>query len=526
MSYTLVQAGSSLQFVDTSGAVTTLTLPTGITLATDKPPRFAVFGRFTVMTNTPNRPITIDPQGVVRVLCPFPPVAPVSLSSGGAGGLTGNYKAKQTFVIRDTFGNIIAESDFGPPMLAPFAAVANTIGISDIQISPDTSSVTDTNIYRTLDSGEVYFLWKELDGNVVNDFNSDDLADLALSVFAAPRLGTPPDLTLAAEWRGRLWGVGRTDVDVLRYSEPGSMYSWPISNGISVPRLGADSRGVAGLIARRESLVVGRRNNIQQVTGTSDDDFRLIRVTDEAGIESYESVAVYKDTAFFLWKDGVYALDANGVRCISNDRVRSWFTKDDTFARDRFQYAVGMIDPVRLKYRLFLAAAGSVVNDRWIEYDLADGTWWGPHKTGAFTPVSAIVVTDTNDEKIPMIGSSSGFLWEEQSTATDDTATAIDFDVDTGFDAQGSANVDKYWGNLSVMGKVQSTGTVAITPRVGDTDAAAKLAMQYVMSAGRQLIGRLGVGSLLKLNFRHNVAGEPVEIYGYEIDDVHELGQR
>mgnify|MGYP001611455032 CR=1 FL=1 len=73
MSYALIQAGSALQFVDSAGALTTLTLPTGITLATDKPPRFTVFGRYVVMVNSPNRPITIDPLGVVRVVTPFPP---------------------------------------------------------------------------------------------------------------------------------------------------------------------------------------------------------------------------------------------------------------------------------------------------------------------------------------------------------------------------------------------------------------------------------------------------------------------
>jgi hypothetical protein len=512
--------------VDESGVPTTLTLPTGITLKTDQVPRFAVFGRYVVMVNTPNRPITIDALGVVRVLVPFPPVAPVSLSSGGAGNLTGDYKAKQTFVIRDAYGNVISESDFGPAMLTAFTAAARTLAISDIQTSPDISSVTHTNIYRTVDAGEIYFLWKELDGNEVNDFNSDDLADLALSIFTAPTLGTPPDLTLAAEWRGRIWGVSRSNLDVVSYTEAGTMYAWSTNNQISIPRVGSDARGVTGMIARRESLVVGRRDSIKQITGTSNRDFRVVNVSDETGIESNESIAVWEDVIYFLGKGGVYKIDANGVTNLSLGHTQAWFTTDTYFNRSRFQYAFGYIDPIRLKYRLHLSAAGSSDNDRWIEYDLEDGTWWGPHKTDAFTPTSGIVVADSTDRLLPMMGSSSGFLWEEQTTATDDTATGIDFDVDTGFDPQGSADSEKYWGLLSVLGKVQSAGTVQITPRVGYLNAAAKLAWNYVMTEGRQVLGRIGVGALLKLNFRHSTAGEPVELYGYEIEDVHELDQR
>lgn len=531
MAFTVVQAGSSLQLVNESGVATTLTLPAGITLKTDRPPRFAVFGRFVVIANTPNRPITVDALGTVRVLVPYPPSTKLTLTGPAAGALTGTYKAKQTYVIRDPFGNVIAESDFGPLMTTGFAATADTLAVSGINLSAD--DITGSNIYRTLDGGEVYFKWRELDGNTQTSSDNDDLADLALNVFAAPTLGTPPDLSLVAEWRGRLWGVGRTDIDVLAYSEAGTMYAWSTNNRISVPKIGSDPRGITALLARRESLVIGRRDTIKQVAGTSNRDFRIVNLSDETGIESHESIAVWKDVVYFLGKEGVYKLDANGVTSISDPpntlgRVRSWFTTDTYFNRSRFQYAFGYIDPIRLKYRLHLAAAGSSTNDRWVEYDLKDGTWWGPHKTDAMTPVSGVVVADSNDRLVAMIGSTTGFLVQEQSTATDvvDSTAGIDFDVDTPWLTQGEPDVEKFWGRLSMLGKVQSAGTLAITTRIGYIDAAAKLIFRYVMTEGRQLLERLGTGALVKLNLRHTTVAEPVELYGIEIDDVHELGQR
>lgn len=526
MAYTLVQGGSSLQLVNESGVVSTLTLPTGITLATDRVPRFARFGRFVVMVNTPNRPIMVDEFGKVRVLVPYAPGTEHTIAGTNAGGLTGSYRSKQTFLLRDEFGNTISESDFGPGQQTAVSITAKTITLSALNISSD--DVNGSNIYRTINGGSVYFLWRELDGNTQTTVEDDDLADLAMSIFAAPTLGTPPDLTLVAEWRGRLWGAGRTIKDDLRYTEAGTMYAWASGNTITYPKVGADTRGITAMFARREALIVGCRDSVKKITGTGNRDFRFVDVSDETGIESQESIAVWKEDAYFLGKAGVYKLDANGVTCISDGRVRSWFTTDTYFNRSRFQYAFGYIDPVRLKYRLHLANAGDSTNNRWIEYDLQDGSWWGPHKTTAFTPSCGVVVADSSDKLLPMVGSTTGFLATESATPTDiiDSTAGIDFDVVTGYDPQGSANSTKYWGRLSVMGKVQTAGTIQVTPYVGYLNAAAKLAMNYAMTVGSQIIGRLGIGELLKLRFQHSTAGEPVELYGYEVDDVHEMGIR
>lgn len=526
MAYTLVQAGSSLQLVNESGTITTLTLPTGITLQTDRVPRFARYGRYVVVVNTPNRPIAVDEFGVTRVLVPYAPGTEHTLAGTNAGNLTGSYRTKQTYVIRDEFGNIISESDFGPGQSAAVSVTSKTLTLSGLNLSSD--AVSGSNIYRTVAGGSVYFLWRQLDGNTQTTVEDDDLADLAMSVFAAPTLGTPPDLTLVAEWRGRLWGVGRTVKDDLRYTEAGTMYAWNSGNTMTFPKVGADTRGITAIIPRRESLVVANRDAIKQVTGTGNRDFRFVNVSDETGIESNESIAVWKEDVYFLGKNGVYKLGASGVDCISDGKTRAWFTTDTYFNRSRFQNAFGYIDPIRMKYKLHLSNTGDSTNNRWIEYDLNDGTWWGPHQTSAFTPTCGVVVADSSDKLLPMMGSSTGYLVKEQDTASDvvDSTAGIALDVITPFDPQGSSNSVKYWGRLALMGKVQSAGTVQVTPYVGYFNAAAKLAMNYAMTVGSQIVGRLGIGELLKLRFQHSTVGEPVELYGYEIDDVHEQGIR
>ena len=53
MAVSVIQSGSSLQLMNTLGGLLTLSLPTGVTLRKDVPPRWVVFGRYAVLANTP-----------------------------------------------------------------------------------------------------------------------------------------------------------------------------------------------------------------------------------------------------------------------------------------------------------------------------------------------------------------------------------------------------------------------------------------------------------------------------------------
>lgn len=523
MSFSLIQSGTALQALDTSGNLTSLTLPTGVTLSSALIPRFAVSGRYVVMVNSPSRPITIDGNGTVRVLTPRPPGLPLTLVAGSAGALSGTYKAVQTFRILDTKGNVIAESDYSPPMTTGVAIASKLLQATGLDLSTDT--VSESRLYRTTTGGSTYFPWISVDGNTQTSSPADDLSDAGLGLIAAPKLGAAPDLSLIAEWRGRLWGVSKVNIDHLVYTETGMMYAWPTSNDLLVPREGSDARGVTALIARREVLGVGRRNILHQVTGNTAADFRLVKVSENVGIESQETVKVYRDAAYFLWKDGVYKWDTSGVTCISDSKVRSWFASDSYFNRGTFSSAFALLDPLRNRYLLFLCSAGSSTIDRWVEYNIEDKTWWGPHKTDAFTPSCSLIVPDANDTLIPMIGSTSGFLWQNQSTRTDGAATAIDLSVTTKFHDGQTPDIMKYWGQPAIIDKVQSAGTLTITPYVGGLNAVAGAPISHDLTLGRERLRRLGDGRMVSLNFRENTAGQDVELFGYELP-FHELGRR
>lgn len=512
MPFTLFQGGSSLQIMDTSGVLTTLTLPAGVTLDPNRSPRFAISGRYVVVVNSPTRPLTVDADGIVRVLTPVAPANPPTASGVDAGGLTGTYLIRYSYVVLDSFRRVISESALSPPSTS-VAIAAKLLRASNLAPSSDTISAI--RLYRTTTGGSTYFAWLDLEGNTQTTVQ-DDLADASLPIEAVGALGSPAVLTHIGEFRERLWAVSTTDIDAIRYSETSKMWAWPSTNRIIIPREGSDDRGITGVLARRDALAIGRQNSLVEIKGNTAESFRVVKLSQEVGIEGDDSIATLNDTFYFLAKDGVYSWGNDGITCISDGKTRAWFTKDTYFNRSRFIYAVGRIDPLSNKYQLLLSAAGSTTLDRWIEYDIVNRTWWGPHKTDDFTPTWITTLLDSTNLAQPVHGSSTGYFYKERDTRTDGIATGIPFDVEGKFHDMNTPDIEKYFGELSLISKAQSAGTLSIIPYVGDLNATAGPTISASMQLDRQRLPRLGNGRFCKLVLQHSTADQDVEIYGYE----------
>lgn len=523
MAFYLIGHGSAMSTLSNAGVITALTLPTGVTINSSRPPRYAIWGREALVVNASSVPVAVNRLNQMRIMVPKAPTNAPVLSATGAGLLSGTFKVKATFRVKDSYGNLLAESGFGPTSAASSALVSQYLKADQIPISSQT--ISSRMLYRTLTGpGTVFFPWIEVDGNTQTTIQND-LTDLSLSTLAAEDLGDVPDLDLIAKFRDRLWGRSRLDIDNVRYTESGTSYAWRPENITPIPELGNDDRGIIQMVGRKESLAVGRQNSLHQISGNSSRDFRRQTVSEFIGFEAPEAVVVFHDNVFFLWKDGVYEWSNSGIQCISDNKVRSWFTKDDTFNRARFPYARMTIDPIRNTLILLLASAGSSVEDRWVELDLTDKTWWGPHKTGEFTPTAATFIYDANNLSIPVFGSSNGFVWKPTTTRTDGTATAIDFDVDTKWHDGGTPDIEKFWDQPAFVYKIQGASSLTATPYVGGLDAAAGAAMTIDQTAGRARPDRIGVGRLMRWNLRQNTNAIDIELYGYEVP-FHEVGRR
>jgi hypothetical protein len=215
----------------------------------------------------------------------------------------------------------------------------------------------------------------------------------------------------------------------------------------------------------------------------------------------------------------------SGIEEISRTKAKGWFGSDSYFNRSRFPNAVGKYNAKYHTYELHLSAVGSSNLDRWVSYDIANKTWWGPHKTDAFTPTWASTMLDTNNLQTPIIGSSAGFLYTQNRTVCSDDATAVSMDLITKAHDGGTPDIEKYFGEMAIISKVQTAGTLKITPTLGGTNSVASAPLYHDLRRGRERLGRLGTGRFCQLEFTEATAAQSAGIYGYEIP-IHEIGRR
>jgi hypothetical protein len=535
MAFLLAQGGNTLYKIDpATGTATALSLPSGVTLSTTRKPKFAVLNQWVVMTNSPTVNLAIDPEGVVRRLVPRAPISPPFVAGGSGTGLTGTYSIKESFVVMDTAGNLLMESALSPASVA--VAVANKdLSIAGIAISED--SITARRLYRNTTLGTTFYNLIDVDGNVVTAA-VNSIADASLSLLPAqPTILVPPPgtmqdtrLKLITSWKNRLWGVSTNpdDIDSVFYSEDGKVYAWP--NSLTAYPKGQDSDGIVAFAPRKDQLGLLKKAGLWQITGTSNANFSIVQlVFDKGGCIAPDTVIVINDRAYWLGRDGVYEWSAEGVKNISDEMVKPWFqAKDNTyFETSRFPVAFAKYNEARNSYSLHLAASGSSSEDRWVEFNLTNRKWYGPHKTAAFTPSSAAVALDSNALPFTVVGGTDGVIYKaNQTTLHDGASSVIDMDCYGPFHSVDAPDIEHYWGELSVLTKKDVAGTLSVIPYVGALDVAAGATIAHDLTKERELLRRLGDGRLCRLRFRQNTVDQGAIIYGYEISPVFENGRR
>lgn len=525
MAYAIVSAATSLQIVLSDGTIQTLTLPPGVEVRSGERLRSAVIGRNAVIANAVTRPVWVDADGEVRQIHVPGPVASPVLATGAAGTLTGTFRVKMSNLVKDGQGRVLQESALSRPSNSQ-AVATQKLSAGSLPIAAG-NLVNARRLYRTATNGTSYFHWLDIDDNTTTSFE-DDASDESLALVPAPtdNGSAPARMTLLCEWKGRIWAISASDIDTLLGSASNKFYAWPLS--FPVRPVGGDKFGVTGFMPRRDELGVCKRDIIWKMTGDSETTFRLVKVIEGKGSWAPDACQVIRDVGYFFGGDGVYTWSSEGVQSITDETVFPWFNSDDYFNRSEFPNAIATYDPERHQYLLFLASAGQTTLDRWVSFDIAHKRWLGPHKTAALVPTCGATGLNSAGTKIALIGAADGYLYAfTDGNFTDGTASAIDFDVTGKFHAgkPPAPDVEHFWGELSMLSKIEAGGTLTITPKTGGLDAAAGTALSHTLTTGRERLGRVGSGRLCQLRFRENTAGQGLEIYGYELP-WHELGKR
>lgn len=536
MSFAVVQAGTSLQAVDVAtGAIADITLPAGVTIDATLRCRFVVIDRKIVVFNAVSENIWIDPITLAthRLGIGAPPSAP-TLAAGGGTGLTGAYRAKVAFGQKDGGGAVVN--------LSPLSEASNevTLANEDLAVSAIAiSSNPDVNfrrLYRTAAGGTTFFEWVDIDDNVTTSYVGSE-SDAAISDLPAPTItnapgGTVPGsrMTLATAWKSRIWGVSSDDdeIDDAAYTDLNTIYAWSNANRLPAFPKGEDRFGITGFIPRRDALGLCKRSRLLKVIGESNDDFQVLIVVENIGVLASDSIVVIRDKAYFLWEDGVYRWDDEGVVCISRASVDPWFTTGTYFNRDLFARAVGGYNPFTNAYELGLVPAGETDLLHWVAYNIENSEWLGPNLTDAFTPSYRGLLKD-DGALLPAIGSDDGYLYLQNQAVLSDVAAAavaIHGKLRTRHHSQKNPDITHYWGRLALESRVESGGTLTARAYVGGVDAAAGVTQSFNLTLGRQIGLRLGVGRLCSLEFEQQEAGLGFLIYGYSITETFEVGRR
>lgn len=536
MPFYLLHIGDALWKLSTMGNLDTLSLPSlspSVQVSTTSPVRGAILAKRLVLVNGVVPNLAFNPlTGALQVLnIDGPGAAAPTLTTASAGAMEAAiYRYRYTFAY---ITNSIVEVE------SPFSDYSLPITVEDGQKVVVAGITTSSNplvnarrLYRTANNGAEYYLLNTIQNNTSTSV-SDELIDYDLALLGTPisDLGNAPGhdstdaLRFLVAWKDRLWGPSNNNKDLLYYCGLGKPHAWAANQHFSIKPLGVDEFGVTGAAPRRDELVILKRRAVWKLTGTDESDFQLIQVAEGPGCESFDTCLVVRDKAYFLGENAFWSYGPEGLVNLSRDQVHPWFATDEYFNRGRFRYAFSKYDPESDTIAIHLAAAGSSVEDRWVTFDIRQGIWLGPHTTDVCTPTCAATVENANGSLIPVVGCSSGSLYWDGGWKGHDDGLAIDFEVLTKFHTGQAPDREHYWGELSMLSKVQGAGTLSIVPYVGGLDATASPTISHNLTTGRERLVRIGAGRLCALKFKEDTVGQEVEIYGYEIP-VQELGRR
>jgi hypothetical protein len=540
MAKALARVGNTLVVIDEAGALSVLTLPSGVVISTSYPARCAALLEKLYVAYAPNWLLSVDRLGAI--LSPGssnfgrPPSAPTaSLVDLGvtdpgqywvlAGPRTSVFS--YSYAAIDSDGLVTEESERGPEQSYTFTTTlpAHYADVLVTVTAPTDPKWTHCRLWDRSGGGATQYLAESVPIAVTSFLLRSYGASGAGSAFAGVAIGSSTlvgRVRLLAAHKDYLFAVRDEEPDSLRYCENRQPTIWPASNQIPLPDGKRDDFGPTAFLARRDELAIAHRDSIWRLLGSSEDDFILQRLVEGIGCVSQETVVTVRDTVIFLGEDGVYSWGPEGVKCIS-EKVRFWFTRDTAFNRSQFSNAFATFDPEALLYHLFLYLAGSTSAGRWVSYSLHRDEWYGPHlpAEALITPSSAHELEDASDQNYCAVGAYDGKLyrmtpgtfWDGKSVAH----SAIPVEVEVAFHVGEDPDVEKVWGQLSTFAEVQAGGAITITPTVGWVNAAAGATLSHALTAGRVRHRRLGLGKLLKLKFFNNTDLYRTRIFGYEI---------
>mgnify|MGYP001579728256 CR=1 FL=1 len=226
--------------------------------------------------------------------------------------------------------------------------------------------------------------------------------------------GSPPKGLALMVHKNFLWIAHATTAQQVVYSDLGDPESYPVNNFINVKTKGAGA--IVGFAVHSDALIIFKTDSIWRVVGSSNDDFRLERVTSPTGAISQRSIVEGQGEVFFFGSDQMcYSLRGDTVSPIGLD-VETTLAAIPSGGR-AFTAGAYYKNVYYLSYR----RATPTTNDRVLLFDALKRVWVGIYDW----PVNCFVVQGGQGDSGELYAgqASNGFVLKLDNTTKDSTTT-------------------------------------------------------------------------------------------------------
>jgi hypothetical protein len=245
------------------------------------------------------------------------------ITDGGAGGLTGTYSYKVTFLSADGLDSEPSEAT------GTYAVASKQISITSIPTGAATENVTGRRIWRIANGGSTYYLVTTISNNTSTTY-VDNLSDASL--ITGTELDTEtkrfPPCRFLANHQERLCGVysGSSEGDtstlyISNYQEPENCPLIAPLDEVDDPtqgiRIPLTSSGTA-IASFGNVLLVWTKGTCYRLTGDNPNNWSFDKWLD-TGCVSHRTVRSHRNLLLWLAGDGVYLAEGwNNINRISD----------------------------------------------------------------------------------------------------------------------------------------------------------------------------------------------------------------
>ena len=366
-----------------------------------------------------------DDGATVRVWGLVPPLTPLTVAAGGAGGLTGAYKARYTYV--RVVGSSVAHQSNPSPESNTVALTAQVLSIP-VVASAD-PQVTHIRVYRTLAGGALYLFDQQVPNTMATVTSSQ--ADGALGTAVETDNDGPPAAGWVVEFQNHLWLCQDADnPHYLWYSKRFQPESWPPGQFVA---LGDPTDPLQCALPMTGLLGVFSRLTKYRVTGNTASGFVGIEALNTRGTLAPNAAIVSSQGALFVARDGLFLTNFVATDTEISQAIQALFSPSPSLTNALYSIDWSVPDALTLaeyKRRLWFGYQDTNGGRMLAIYSLDTQRWYHYQQ-----PVHRLAVEEETDRLL--MGTTIGTVAALEDTASDvgaAIALTIDFPPRAGGD--------------------------------------------------------------------------------------------